>query len=122
MARSLRSLCHIPNSGYVRDDSTALDAWLTFMAIVDIPPRGVVQTAARNLFVYRAPHRVLYNGMPLLQPGAALFPRLLGPTPAGLILGPQLFAEPPVPLEDKQLVPREVRMSVASRTLHNWRH
>jgi hypothetical protein len=111
-------------SGYIRDDTTATNAWITMLQLLTVEPLGVIQTAARNLWIYRAPHRLLYNAAHLIEPGAPFFQVLPGPAPAALT-PPQtwgLFAVPPAPLQDAALIPREVRESEASRNLQNWHH
>jgi hypothetical protein len=111
-------------SGYVRDNITAFNAWTIMLDLLTVRPLGVMQTVARNLWIYRAPHRLLYNAAHLIMPGAPFFEVLPGPAPAALTPAPTwaLFAVPPAPLQDVALIPREVRESDASRNLQNWHH
>jgi hypothetical protein len=45
----------------------AIAAWLYLMALLSNWMRGVVQTTARSLWIYRAPHRVLLDAAPLIH-------------------------------------------------------
>jgi hypothetical protein len=91
--------------------------------LLTIRPPGVLQTTARNLWIYRAPYRLLYNAAHLIEPGGLLFVALPGPVPAALAPLPQwgLFVEQPAPLQDRELIPREVSPSPA-RIPQNWVH
>jgi hypothetical protein len=111
-------------SGYIRDNTTATNAWVTMLDLLSIQPLGVMQTVLRNLWIYRAPHRLLYNAAHLVEPGAPFFEVLPGPAPAAFHPPPTwgLFAAPPEPLQDAALIPRDVRESEASRNPHNWHH
>ncbi len=109
-------------SSYVQNNSLALAAWFNMIDLCTIRPLGVLQTTARNLWIYRAPHRLLYNAAHLIEPGGPLFDVLPGPVPASLAPLPTwgFFAAPPAPLKDAALIPPEVRFSPASRNPQNW--
>jgi hypothetical protein len=39
-------------SGYVLDNATAFNAWIIMLNLLMVRPLGVMQTAARNLWIY----------------------------------------------------------------------
>jgi hypothetical protein len=92
------------------------------VGLIHLPPPGRIQTTVSKLQLYRSPHRNLYDAMPLIAPGAVLYPALPGPTPRALLPDDawQDFQRAPVPLQHPPPLPRGTRNSVAARNAENW--
>jgi hypothetical protein len=92
------------------------------VGLINLPPPGRIQTTVLKLQLYRSPRRNQYDAMPLLVPGALLYPVLPGPTPRGLVPDNawQNFQRVPVVLQQAPPLPRGTRNSVAAQTAEYW--
>ncbi len=109
---------------FVCDDSTAFDTWVTALAFADIPPLGIIQTTTQGLWMFRAPHRNLYEVTPLFRPGHGLFLALDGPAPFNLVPPDvwQDFLVPPAVVEHLDELPLGTRQADEALDPHNWVH
>jgi hypothetical protein len=85
------------------------------LAMLQLPPRGIMQTTLRRLAVFYAPDRQLLNVMRVIVPGGQHFARL-APTPIGLVPQNQWahFNPPALPMQLIFNLPRGVRNSPAA--------
>jgi hypothetical protein len=112
---------HNEYSLYSNVNTTAFNAWIVALALLQLPPRGIMQTTLRRLAVFYAPDHQLLNVMRVIEPGGPHFARL-APTPIGLVPQNQwaLFNPPAQPMQMIFNLPRGVRNSPAARNPANW--
>jgi hypothetical protein len=89
--------------------------------MLQLLPRGIMQTTLRRLAVFYAPDHLLLNVMRVIVPGGQHFARL-APTPIALVPHNQwaLFNPPAQPMQMIFNLPRGVRNSLAARNPANW--
>jgi hypothetical protein len=112
---------HNEYSIYAKVNTTAFIAWTVALTMLQLPPRGIMQTTLRRLAVFYAPQNQLLNVMRVIVPGGQHFARL-APTPIGLVPQNQgaQFNPPARPMQQMLNLPRGVRNSPAAWNPANW--